>query len=359
MKRVTIVGCGIIGATIAYELSCLEGFDITVLDRQPPAQDSTGAALGVLMGVISQKVKGHAWHLREYSIRRYHQLIPELELKTGLTIPHNRQGIIKLLSADEDLSKYQQLADTRSQQGWKLELWNQSAIHEGLPQVGGVNIHSAIYSPQDLQVQPIALTNALVAAARLQGVNFHFDREVMSIESSSPHSWQINSSRGVMTADTIAIAAGLGSTPLTQTLQHPIALRPVLGQATHYRLPHRLGHPEFQPVITYDDVHIVPWGEGEYWVGATVEFTPEISNEIQPDPELLAQVKQKAIAFCPGLESGEIIRTWSGLRPRPEQRPAPVIEQLQDGLLVATGHYRNGVLLAPVTAQLVLEIINN
>jgi glycine oxidase len=69
--RIVVIGCGVVGAAIAYELSRIPQFEITVLDQQPPAQAATGAALGVLMGIISQKTKGRAWHLRQTSIRRY------------------------------------------------------------------------------------------------------------------------------------------------------------------------------------------------------------------------------------------------------------------------------------------------
>ncbi|NEO09325.1 FAD-dependent oxidoreductase, partial [Moorena sp. SIO3I8] len=71
MSKVAIIGCGIVGAAIAYELSRVNGLSITVLDQHMPAQGSTGAALGVLMGAISKKVKGRAWQLRQASIQRY------------------------------------------------------------------------------------------------------------------------------------------------------------------------------------------------------------------------------------------------------------------------------------------------
>jgi glycine/D-amino acid oxidase-like deaminating enzyme len=77
MSQVVVIGCGIIGAAIAYELSLVAGLEITVLDRQQPAQGATGAALGVLMGAISKKTKGRAWQLRQSSMQRYETLIPE------------------------------------------------------------------------------------------------------------------------------------------------------------------------------------------------------------------------------------------------------------------------------------------
>jgi glycine/D-amino acid oxidase-like deaminating enzyme len=357
-STIGIIGCGIIGATIAYELSCLNRFEITVYDAHQPAQAATGAALGVLMGVISQKVKGRAWHLRESSIRRYYDLIPELEQLTGLSIPHNLQGIVKLLSPEEDLNKWTQLAATRNQQQWQLALWESAQISTQLPQINAQLASQAVYSPQDLQIDPVAITNALVTAAKLNGVNFHFDRSIDSITSNHPQSCDLLATdRPILTSEWVIVTAGLGSTQLLSSVA-PIEINPVLGQAIQIRLPQPLGHANFQPVITYEDVHIVPCGQHEYWVGATVEFP--VDGSVVAEAECLGRVKQIAIDLCPDLAKGEIIRTWTGLRPRPHQRPAPVIERVGENgrVLVATGHYRNGVLLAPATAQLISQMLS-
>jgi glycine oxidase len=354
---ISIIGCGIIGATIAYELSCLDKFEIAVYDMQQPAQSSTGAALGVLMGVISQKIKGRAWHLRESSIRRYHELIPELERVTGLTIPYNRQGIVKILSPGVDLSKWTQLAAIRTAQQWQLELWEPLQTSTQLPQLNSQLVGHAVYSPQDLQIDPVAITNALVAAAKLNGVNFHFDRSIDLITANNLLSCDISPhDLPHVTSDWVIVTAGLGSTSLLADLA-PIEINPVLGQAIQIRLPQPLGNPEFQPVITYEDVHIVPIGQNEYWIGATVEFP--VDGAVVAQAECLEQIEQLAIDLCPDLAQGEIIKTWTGFRPRPHQRPAPVIERLGENgrVLVATGHYRNGVLLAPATAQLISEML--
>lgn len=105
MNQVVIIGCGLVGAAIAYELSAIADLKITVLDRQLPAQGSTGAALGVLMGAISQKKKGRAWALREHSLRTYETWVPELEQMTGQSIPFNRDGLVCLTFDDEDGGK--------------------------------------------------------------------------------------------------------------------------------------------------------------------------------------------------------------------------------------------------------------
>jgi glycine oxidase len=355
--RVSIIGCGMIGATIAYELSRSVEYQIDVYDRQQPAQAATGAALGVLMGIISQKVKGRAWNLRRDSIRRYQSLIPELEQATGSKIPHNTQGIVKLLSPEDNLSKWEQLATTRTEQEWQLELWNSRKITAQLPHINRQFTGTAAYSPQDLQVDPVALTNALVAAAKMNGVNFHFDRSIKSITAEKHHGCDIFAPDLLpISSDWVIVTAGLGSTSLLSPLA-PIEIQPVLGQAIQIHLPQSLGNPAFQPVIIADDVNIVPCGGTDYWVGATVEFPDH--GVVTAQAEYLERIKQIAIDICPDLAKGEIVRTWQGLRPRPDQRPAPIIDRVGGNrrVIVATGHYRNGILLAPATARIVGEML--
>ena len=381
--NVVIIGCGVVGAAIAYELSQVKGLNITVFEQKQPAQGSTSAALGVLMGIISSKTKGIAWRMRESSIQRYTTLIPELEAITGRKIPCNRQGIVMLLSENlerplesgvEVLSEWEQLREIRQSQSWELQIWDQEQLQKYCPQVNDPQIIGAVYSPQDLQLNATALTLALVDAAQRNGVNFKFGVSVTGTETPPPppptplHIKKglgearkcnfIETTEGKVTADWFIMSAGLGSTALTAQLDQIVNIRPVLGQALYLSLGHSLGNPDFQPVITGNDVHIVPMGNGDYWVGATVEF-PNEQDQIPPNQELLAAVRQQAIAFTPDLAAAKVLRTWSGLRPRPEGRPAPIIDKLPGftNVLLATGHYRNGVLLAPATATAIREMI--
>ena len=373
---VAIVGCGVIGAMIAYELSQVKGLNITVFDRKSPAQASTGAALGVLMGIISQKIKGNAWLMRQTSIQRYATLIPELEVVTGRKIPCNRQGIVLLLTEDSEkplssgvevISEWEQLRGIRQAQGWRLEIWDVEQLQKYCPQINHPKVTGAVYSPQDYQLNPTALTLALVDAAQRQGVDFRFNVSVDNMEitpgntefQDSQKCHFVETTTGKFNADWLVICAGLGSTPLTNQLHQMVNIRPVLGQALYLSLGHILGNPNFQPVITGNDVHLVPVGGRDYWVGATVEF-PADGDEVTPNKELLESLRQQAIAFCPELAKASVIRTWSGLRPRPEGRPAPVVGKLPgfSNILLATGHYRNGVLLAPATAQAICQMIN-
>ncbi|MGD2180139.1 NAD(P)/FAD-dependent oxidoreductase [Lusitaniella coriacea] len=362
MLRITIIGCGVVGAAIAYELSSIPGVKITLLDRETPASGSTRAALGVLMGGISRKRKGRAWRLRESSLQRYETLIPELESLTGQSIAFNRQGILRLCFQGEDFESWNPLIKLRHSQGFPLEIWDIQELKKRCPHLENEAIIGAIYSSRDRQVNPTQLTQALVAGARANGVDCQFGANIQNIETIElPDAHRVRcceTPKGTLETDWLVIAAGLGSTPLTTHLKRPLDLRPVLGQALHLQVKMPLGHEEFQPVITGEDVNIVPLGEKNYWVGATVEFPNEF-GEVVANPTQLEQMREKVISFCPPLADATILRTWLGQRPRPEGRPAPIIEPLSgySNVLLATGHYRNGILLAPATAQLIRNLI--
>lgn len=357
------------GAAIAYELSLCRGLQVTVIDRASPAQGSTAAALGVGMAVISHKVKGRNWQLRERSLKRYQTLIPELEALTGRVIQHNTQGILSLCFVVEDLARWRSLQDIRQRQGYRLELWEPVEVGDRCPHLKTDGVVAGIYSPQDFQVNPTDLTLALVAGAQANGAEFHFGEPVVGFDGADGEAAPQQDRRcaAVQTphqsfaADAIVISAGLGTLPLTQTLHQPTYVGPVLGQALRIHLDESLGNSVFQPVVNGNDIHLVPLGEGDYWVGATMEFPPETSLEaalaMSAEAERLDEVLAGAIAYCPALSTGKITQRWSGLRPRPQGQAAPVIQPLTSysNVWLATGHYRNGVLLAPATALAVRD----
>ena len=280
---------------MAYELSHQFSAEIHVLDQQLPAQGSTSAALGVLMGAISGKVKGRTWRLREASIRRYKSLITEL-LAQGYTVPFNHDGIINLCFDESKLPRWETLRQKRLTQGWPLEIWSPEELQARCPQVnlnnGASNaeenssVKAAVYSPADGQVHSTKLTHALIAAAEGRGVAFRYDAEVTKLKRSDRHCFGVQTSQGDLEADWVILSAGLGSAGLSELSgvegYEPLALMPVLGQAMEIYLPEVLGKSDFQPVINGDDIHLVPLGKGHYWIGATVEFPDYLDSEVDP-----------------------------------------------------------------------------
>jgi glycine oxidase len=362
--KVGIIGGGIVGAAIAYRLSKIPGMAIQVYEQNPPNHlESTGAALGVLTAVISSKLKGKHLKLRLESLWLYETLIPELEEVTGLSIPCNRHGILQVHFDGVEFERWIKTQSVRQQKGFTLERWSRQTLAQRFPTLGearsletGAIAVGAVYSPQDRQVDPKRLTAALIQGAIQNGAQFHFSSPISSFCLATGEEPQrvthLCTPQDTISVDWVVVAAGLGSAALTQSLAQPIQIRPVLGQALHLRCPKALGLDS--PVIYGCDVHLVPLNQDELWVGATVEY-PDEATLLEPNPTDLEQVRQQAIALCPALAEAEILRTWQGLRPRPDERAAPVIEQLPgyQNVLIATGHYRNGILLAPITAEMI------
>jgi glycine oxidase len=368
LTRIAIVGCGIVGAAIAYELSLNPEFEVLVFDAKTPGKASTSAALGILVAVISQKVKGRNWTLREQSLQRYQTLIPELEATTGQTIDRNTEGLLDLCFEVENLPRWESLQAIRRDQGYDLTIWSPDQVAQTCPHVSTGSLAAGIFSPQDFQVNPASLTSALVEAATLNGVQCYFEQPVIDFEApttSDGHPCRaIITPHNIVEVDGVVLASGLGTTSLTHKLSQPTAIGPVLGQGLELQLDHPLGNPGFQPVLNGEDIHVVPLGKGRYWVGATVEFPPDTTVEevtdLKPEAKRLDEMLQQAIAFCPGLAQGTLVRTWFGLRPRPQGQAAPVIKAVEGygNIWLATGHYRNGVLLAPATALKVKHMLS-
>lgn len=362
MRKVVIIGSGIIGGAIAYELSNDSGLDITLIDEKNPGTGATGAALGLLMGIISFKTKGRGWKLREASLQRYKTLIPELEKATGLSIPHNRDGIVKLLFAEDDIQKYEKLGEIRATKGYKLEIWDRSLLKYHCPEIDTSSMVGAVYSPDDWQVSPTFLTKALVKGASQRGVKCLFGQKVthlgISKDNQSCQRIYLEENK-TLEADVVIIATGLGTSSLLKSLNVNLEIKPVLGQALLVKYEKWQNRNNFNPVITGNDIHIAPMGNDEFWLGATVEF-PDTQGEVIPQEKLLQDLRSDAIAFCPNLNQAPIMLSWTGKRPRPEGKSAPIIEKLEpyDNIILATGHYRNGVLLAPATALIIQEMIN-
>ncbi|WP_322879403.1 NAD(P)/FAD-dependent oxidoreductase [Pseudocalidococcus azoricus] len=361
--RVGIIGAGIVGSTMAYELSRIPGLEIIILEKNPPNHwEATGAALGVLLGGLSQKRGGKHLQLRQASLKRWDTLISELEAITGQPLPYNRHGILELCFDCQAWTKWQGIQGDRQTQGFPLALWSVAEVQAHYPEVATGGLVGGIFSAQDRQIAPIPVTQALRQAAQHQGAKFHFQAQLEPMVTSSGQvrqlSWQHQADQQSQEIDVLVIAAGLGSSSLTAELAATIPLQPVLGQAIHYRCPTPL--TQNWPVIQGHDIHLVPIlhsspASPEFWVGATVEFPVDSFAPEQPDPVKLSQLQAQALDLFPFLAQAEVVTTWSGIRPRPVNRPAPIIEPLAnyENVYLATGHYRNGILLAPITAQLI------
>jgi|JFJP01.1.fsa_nt_gi glycine/D-amino acid oxidase-like deaminating enzyme len=346
MKNITIIGCGVIGAMLAYELSkcrITDGLEVTVMEaKSDPAMVATGASLGVLMAVCSAKARGTLVRLRLASLSKYDRLISELTEQTNQDILYNRNGLLNLYRSPNAETTARSLIEIRRKQGFELQWLEHQKIIERFSQW---QAEGGLFSPCDRAVHPPQLVKALVSAATENGVKFLWNRPVKNLEDIS--------------SDRLVITSGLGSNPLVATFlknQTQDLLQPVGGQAVRVKVPNlnlkAIVHAENEDG---SDINIVPLGDDQYWLGATLEF------EYAPLPRQanVTLLLEQAIAWCPTFARAEVLETWAGDRPRPDGFQSPILGFVPNHphMLIATGHYRNGVMMAPVTAQITKDLL--
>ncbi|NBO31578.1 MAG: FAD-binding oxidoreductase [Cyanobacteria bacterium WB6_1B_304] len=384
--KITVIGCGVVGACIAYELSTLKNVEITVIEgRSQPGMGCSSAALGVCMGVISHKIQGRSWQLRAESLRRYDTLLEEFrEFSPPLAnVGLNRCGIVQLCEVDGNWERWQVLQEKRQHQGYQLDLWSLTEVHSKFPDLNYGSFQGAVYSPRDRQINPLRLIQSLVTISQHRGVHFRFNTSLATFngdEKQPIRTIQLQGLHGKESLDTdyLILTAGIGNNAITPcptlpahglstTNHHQVhpQFEPVLGQAWQVLLPAKLwsgsmDNQGFHPVLTGQGLHFIPIATPSptYWVGATVEF-PSGWDPLDPTPSqaVAKELWQQAVELCPPLTQATIERHWWGIRPRPINQSAPVLQWSNtiENMLWATGHYRNGVFLAPGTALWVKE----
>jgi len=363
---VLVAGAGVIGVLAAWRLA-LAGHAVTLVDpalapsREGPDPAATPtrlsgsqAALGVLMARVFHRSSGRAWRLRQRSHALWTEWLAELEQR-GHRLPR-RHGLLLLAATPEDLERQAQIAADRSRLGIPTERLGPeelAALHPALPgaPLGG------LLSPEDGQIDPGPLLEALLQEARAAGAATVADAAV-AVErnpgASPGRRWRLSLYCGrQLEADWLVLSLGLSTTDLLASLCHPLPLEPVLGQALELELPADPGW-SWPGVVVWRGLNLVPRPDlaangRRLWLGATLEPGAAAS------PQALSELRALGGEAPPWLQEASVLRSWQGLRVRPVGQPAPVLSEPEPGLLVASGHYRNGVLLAPATAEWLVE----
>lgn len=353
-SRVVVVGAGICGLTAAWRLA-LQGQAVTLVDPAlaagaDPTQAGSPAALGLLLAQVFQRSGGRAWRLRQQSQALWDTWLPQLAAR-GHRLPR-RRGLLLLAASDHDLQRQAQIAADRARQGIPMRCLHPAELEPLQPRLPGPAL-GGLLSPRDGQVDPGPLLAALLAEVRRAGAPCLADTAV-ALERGRP--WRLLLAGGErLAAEQVVLTLGLGTASLLVGLGHQLALEPVLGQALELELAM---DPDWTwpGAVVWRGINLVPRpdlaGSGRrLWLGATLEPGTRASGEA------LRQLQELEGAAPDWLRAAAVVRHWQGLRCRPQGQPAPVLAEPEPGLLIATGHYRNGVLLAPATAAWLCERI--
>ncbi len=367
-----VVGGGIVGLACAWWLQC-RGHGVLLLDPaqaagagpasgEDPERSGSLAAIGVLMADSFHRDRGRAWELRQRSLKLWAEWRHTLA-ERGHPIPY-RSGVLLLAADGAEQERLAALGARKRSLGLPLEPWDRQRLDRlepGLPQPCRAGLHSG----RDGQLDPGSALAALAADGRERGLTLRAEAVVALRPDGG--GWRVDlAGGGAERAAWVVLAAGTASGALLATAAGAApgvaagmdaglgALEPVLGQALELELNAPFPGP-WPGAVVWRGVNLVPRpdleGGRRLWLGATLE------PGRRADPDQLRELRHLGGAAPEWLRQARVVRRWQGLRPRPLGRPAPLLEQPAPGLLLVSGHYRNGILLAPASAAWVADRI--
>ena len=302
------------------------------------------------MGHVFKRSSGQGWRMRQRSMELWKDWIPILNTqKTPLKL---NSPLVQLADSEKEALFMQKLCHKRTNLGVE---WLTSNTTNKPNRKWPHNQYGGLISQKDGRIDPIQLLNSLNNALDKCNVQ-KIQKKVINLERPTTQNkgkWLINLSNGDnITQDIVIICAALGAQELLQPLGYELPLSPVLGQIIELELQADNNNWSGWPaVLVSRGVNFIPDGARQILIGATLE--PGRYANPKRLEEML-KLNEKELNW---FKNTSIKRQWNGLRSRPINRPAPILEQLEPGLIIATGHYRNGILLAPATAEWVVQQI--
>jgi len=344
---VVIIGGGIIGCAVARELAH-RGARVRLFEARSVAAGATRASAGMLAPYIEAHERGPLFDLAVRSLSMYDAFVAQTADESGLPIEYRRTGSLEI--AIDEAAADSLRATASAEPGAPLQ-WLSPSEARALEPVLPETIAGALLASTHGYVAVPALTEALAWAALKHGTELETGRQINSIARKRDH-LEVRADDGTMwTAETVVLAAGGWSGRIEVGDPATATVKPIRGQLL------RLGWTgdRFSHVLWGSDCYVVPWQDGTVLVGATVE---DVGFD---DRTTAAGVRDLLDAVCellPEAWRATFLEARAGLRPATGDG-LPIIGRSTrvEGLVYATGHYRNGVLLAPLTASLVADLI--
>jgi glycine oxidase len=328
---VAVVGGGVIGLAAAWRAR-QRGLEVVVLDRADFGTGASRAAAGMLAPVAEADAQERALLVHNLeSARRWPAFAAELADVTGLDVGYRACGSL-LLARDRDEAEHvERERALRERMGLAVERLLGSEARRREPALAP-SLRLALALPDDHAVEPARLVAALVEACSRAGVHLHPHTEVEDL--------------AALDAERVVIAAGAWSGSLGA-----VPVRPVKGQALRLRDPSGPGLCDH--VLRFEGGYFVPRGDGRYYLGATME---ERGFDTAVTALGVYELLREAAEVLPGILELEIEEAFAGLRPgTPDNAPVVGTDPVDERIVWATGHFRNGILLCPLTADLIAD----
>jgi glycine oxidase len=331
---VIIVGGGIIGLSLSIALRKL-GAKVLVVERGEPGREASHAAGGML---VDSAFETHTelQALAAASARMYPEFARELELESGTKVDLRDYGTI-FIPSTEHLDRFREDDKTALKAEQLAELEPELCIAD-----------RPAFFLKERSVDPRALTYAAWQTAKRREVDFSSGDQVTAVNQSDGCVYGVKTNKTAFLAEKVVNCAGAWSGQIP-----PIAFptRPVKGQMLCLAMPSRtlLKH-----VVRSPEVYLIPRSDGRLLVGATVE---EARFDKRTDVETIQRLHHAAVSLVPELRNAKILEDWAGLRPGTPDALPILGSTGTPGYFVATGHFRDGILLAPVTAEVMADVV--
>jgi glycine oxidase len=352
---VVVVGGGLIGTSIAFELAAQKR-KVSLIDRQQPGREASWAAAGMLSPGPDSPEALPLVFLGKESLRLYPQFVASIEQASGKPAAFARTGTFEIFDHPDAVARRGRLLTQYSELGLSagaLSIESACGVEPALNPAA----KAVAWLPGEATIDPRLLIDAALLAAKNRGVEILTDCGVSSILTAADRCTGVMVDGRAISADHIIIAAGSfcsgfaeDVSPASVRLSRYAPTLPVRGQL----MALRSNKVKLNKVLRSEQGYIVPRPDGRIIAGSTLE---NVGFTKVTTPEGLRGIFQAAVALAPALADAEIVETWAGLRPDTPDH-LPIIGPTDvSGLLIATGHYRNGILLAPITAKLIRDWI--
>lgn len=344
---IIVIGAGIVGCAVGYELA-RRGASVQIVDDRQPGMGATQASAGMLAPYTEAKDRNTTFlDLAVRSLDLYDEFVSRVAQTSRMAIGYKRNGTIDIAPSVERMSALRDIASRLKARGVPLSLLDAVEARAEEPGLGSA-VAGALLIGAHGYVRAGELTRALVAAARCHGAHLvegrarHVSRREKDLI--------VETERGPLTAGAVVVTAGSWSGQIEIGVNAPrVPVRPVRGQLLH--LGWR-GTP-LRRVTWADHCYLVPWDDGTVLVGATME---EVGFDERTTVEGISGLLKAACELAPAAADAALLGARVGLRPgTPDALPIIGWSDAVPNLMYATGHFRNGVLLCPLTAQLVAD----
>lgn len=349
MSDVVVVGGGLIGTGIAFELA-KRGASVTVYDRAEPGRAASWAGAGMLAPYSEALNDRELLALCHASLGMFPDFVAELRERTGVDAKLVHAGTLHVALDDVAAAALPERAAAMRGCGARAAVLERrdAVAHE--PMVGR-EVRGAIHVANEAYVDNRRLSRALVAACAGAGVQFA-SAGTVAVECDARRVRGIRTERGFVAAAAVVNAGGAWAGELSGVPERArVAVRPVAGEMLALAVPNGFA----RGLVWSGSTYLVPRDDGRLLIGATVVERGFDQRVTARGVEALLAV---ALRIAPALGEFALVETWAGLRPgshdgRPYLGATPV-----DGYFVASGHYRNGILLAPVTARALAAVVS-